>query len=265
MTKDKDAFYFSHDYNAIQDPKIMILLSECGLAGVGMYWVIIEILHQQPCGSITQEAFSNYVKFYCHFQNQGEHLLNKIEQVLISSKLLYIKNGKMFSERVLRNKKHREEISEKRSFAGKKSAQIRLKSTSVQQKSTSVQHTKGKERKGKEIKEEVLKTKHLEFVLLTPEEYDKLVAQFGAQGVAERIARLNDYIGSKGVKYKNHYYTILNWARKDIQGAGSNLTKQQRSNLQGLNKLMEDIDNDKPIVSARICGPDSSISGSTIQ
>jgi len=55
----------------------------------------------------------------------------------------------------------------------------------------------------------------LDFVRLSEAEYAKLVEQFSETGVKERIARLNDYIGSKGVKYKSHYYTILTWARKD--------------------------------------------------
>jgi hypothetical protein len=109
-----------------------------------------------------------------------------------------------------------------------------------------------------------LKEKFLDFVLLTQEEYDKLVAQFGEQGTNERIARLNEYGHQKPRKFKeygSHYHTILVWARKDLQNTGSNLTKQQRSNLQGLQKLMKEIDNDKQIIPAGICGPDSSVPG----
>jgi hypothetical protein len=60
------------------------------------------------------------------------------------------------------------------------------------------------------------KDKYLEFVFLTKEEFEKLKTYFGSDvAVNLRIASLNDYIGSKGVKYKSHYHTILNWARKD--------------------------------------------------
>jgi hypothetical protein len=44
-----------------------------------------------------------------------------------------------------------------------------------------------------------------------------------------------------------------------------NLTKQQKGNLQGLKKLMEEIDNDKQIIPAGLCGPDGSVPGPTIQ
>jgi hypothetical protein len=55
----------------------------------------------------------------------------------------------------------------------------------------------------------------LEFVYLTDDEYGKLLDKFGEQGVKDRIEKLNNYIGSKGTKYKSHYHTILTWANRD--------------------------------------------------
>ena len=130
----------------------MDLLSSCGLAGIGIYWIIIEILHQQETGTITADQLKKYIKFYTSFQTSGEHLLNKIEQELISSKLLIEKDGIVYSERVLQNKKIREEISQKRSFAGLKSAESKGFKTLVKQDQTSVEQNSTKERKEKESK-----------------------------------------------------------------------------------------------------------------
>lgn len=58
------------------------------------------------------------------------------------------------------------------------------------------------------------KNKYADFVSLTLEEYEKLLEQFGEQGTAERIERLNLYKGSTGKKYKSDYLTVLNWERK---------------------------------------------------
>lgn len=55
---------------------------------------------------------------------------------------------------------------------------------------------------------------HLDYVLLTEEQHEALGKAMGALA-EEYIARLNDYVGSKGVKYNSHYHTILNWWRKD--------------------------------------------------
>jgi hypothetical protein len=75
----------------------------------------------------------------------------------------------------------------------------------------------------KQIKESTpapSKTLFLEFVLLTQEEYQKLLKKLGEDQTRKYIERLNGYIGQIGEKtakkkYASHYFTILNWARKD--------------------------------------------------
>lgn len=54
-----------------------------------------------------------------------------------------------------------------------------------------------------------------EFVLMTPDQYQLLVERFGAADADDRIARLDEYLGSRGDRYKSHYHTILVWARRD--------------------------------------------------
>ena len=53
-------------------------------------------------------------------------------------------------------------------------------------------------------------------VLLTDEEFAKLTEAY-PNDYNERIERLSYYLASKGVSYKSHYATILNWARKDAE------------------------------------------------
>ena len=50
-------------------------------------------------------------------------------------------------------------------------------------------------------------------VLLTDAELEKLKSEYADW--KDRIERLSSYIESKGAKYKSHYATIRNWARKD--------------------------------------------------
>jgi hypothetical protein len=54
-----------------------------------------------------------------------------------------------------------------------------------------------------------------EFVRLTEEEHQKLTERLGQTLTTDYIERLDNYIGSRGKKYKSHYHTILTWARKD--------------------------------------------------
>jgi hypothetical protein len=88
---------------------------------------------------------------------------------------------------------------------------------------------KVKERKVKETKEEKKgKETYLDFVKLTPIEYQKLIDQLGLDLTNQYIEKLNDYVGSKGKRYKSHYHTIRSWHRTD--GSKSDDQKQRKKN-----------------------------------
>jgi len=138
----KEAFYFPHDTNAIQDPKMMSLLTQCGAYGVGLFWIIIEILHQQPYGRITAVDFRNYINFYGRQHDYNQLTLSECEKVLIGTKLLQIDGEYVFSERVKNNLILRAEKSKKASENVRKRYD---RNTAVYDRTTI------KERKGKEI------------------------------------------------------------------------------------------------------------------
>lgn len=75
------------------------------------------------------------------------------------------------------------------------------------------------------ISSSTTKNIYMDFVKLSTEEHSKLLEQFGEAGLKERLAALNDYIGSRGVKYKSHYHTILAWERKNGPRAAQKKTK----------------------------------------
>lgn len=64
-----------------------------------------------------------------------------------------------------------------------------------------------------------VKHRHGEYqnVLLTEDELTSLQAEY--PDWQARIDNLSRYIASKGAKYKSHYATIRNWARKDAEDA----------------------------------------------
>lgn len=88
--------------------------------------------------------------------------------------------------------------------------------------------TPREERKKENKVKKVNKVKYIEFVLLTDEEHLKLVTQYGPSKVDAMIENLNNYIGSKGVKYKSHYHTLLSWERKNNKN--NSLTKFNSDN-----------------------------------
>ncbi|RKW20481.1 hypothetical protein D8B45_07345 [Candidatus Gracilibacteria bacterium] len=88
----------------------------------------------------------------------------------------------------------------------------------------------------KEIKKENIKEKKLkfgDFVLLTQNEHTKLLADLGEKILEQTIENLNNYIGSRGKKYKSHYHTIRAWNKdflakqknKEIKKTSSAATK----------------------------------------
>ena len=48
MNMSKDAYYFTHDSNAKYDPKCALLIDQLGMEGYGIYWMLIEVLRDQP-------------------------------------------------------------------------------------------------------------------------------------------------------------------------------------------------------------------------
>lgn len=72
----------------------------------------------------------------------------------------------------------------------------------------------GTQRKEKESRVENIKEKYADYVLMFPEEYQKLIEKFGGTGTKERIEALNLWKGSKGKKTASDYLTILNWERR---------------------------------------------------
>ena len=69
-----------------------------------------------------------------------------------------------------------------------------------------------------------------ENVLLTDEDYGKLIAEF-PHDYSDRIERLSEYIASTGKKYKSHLATIRAWAKKD--------TTQRPASRKGGNVFLE--------------------------
>ena len=65
----KGVYYFQHDYNARNDPKIINLMMKHGLAGVGIYWCIVEQLYQNggtlPMEQLESIAFALHTESKC--------------------------------------------------------------------------------------------------------------------------------------------------------------------------------------------------------
>lgn len=148
----KESYYFAHDYEPTSDPKISALIAEFGAEGYGIYWRVVEMLHSNPDHKIPKKKY-----IYIALAKQLITNDNKIELVITYAtdvcELFLDDSEFIISKRVLRNFEKREEISEKRSAAGRAGMQARwgLDNKAITKKN-GVKQTYNKNNKGKEIK-----------------------------------------------------------------------------------------------------------------
>lgn len=124
MTKKK--FFFKHDYDARNDPKIVRLMADLGMRGVGIYWCLVEKLYQEG-GYIATEHL-NSVAFELHEEYKC------ITNVLSLYNLFQNDGEKYWSESVLRRIEETKNVSEKR----KNAINSRWKNTNVSKTDTNV-------------------------------------------------------------------------------------------------------------------------------
>lgn len=104
----KDTFYFPHDSNAQHDPKCAALIHDFGMEGYGLYWMVIELLHQQAGGKL--EKFPKLFDGIAHDFMVKKDLIVKLFEALLHDYILLQEDEKyIWSDRVLRNLDIREE------------------------------------------------------------------------------------------------------------------------------------------------------------
>ena len=170
----KDVYYFSHDVNASNDPKIVAMESEFGVISYAWWWKLIEKLassedYRLPFKKYTFIALDKELGIL----NENERPLNENERTFFCSnksflfvnslicdfELLECDDEYFWSPSLIRRQEERrskfEKKQEQRRLAGIKSGEARRKKeqnrTTVQRTSTVVEQNEQKERKGKEI------------------------------------------------------------------------------------------------------------------
>ena len=177
----KDVYYFSHDVNASNDPKIVAMESEFGVISYAWWWKLIEKLassddyklpfkkytfialdkelgilneNERPFNENEQPFNENEHNFFC--SNESFLFINSL---IHDFELLDCDDEYFWSPSLIRRQEERrskfEKKQEQRRLAGIKSGEARRKKeqkrTVVQRDSTVVEQNELKERKGKEI------------------------------------------------------------------------------------------------------------------
>ena len=115
----KDTYYFSHDYNAKDDPKCVLLIEQLGLEGYGIFWVLIEILREQP-------EYKYPIALLPALARRFNSTYEKVKAVVTGYGLFKIENEQFFYSESLNNRMAvLMEKRRKRSLAGKLGNQAR--------------------------------------------------------------------------------------------------------------------------------------------
>ena len=97
----KDAYYFSHDSNAKDDPKCSLLIEELGLEGYGIYWVLIETLRDQP-------EYRYPIKMIPILARKYNTTSAKVEVIVRNYGLFEVSNDEFFSISLLKRMEQKE-------------------------------------------------------------------------------------------------------------------------------------------------------------
>lgn len=189
-----DTFYFSHDYNARNDRKMIKLRLKLKMEGVGIYWSLVEMLYEEggkiPFSDIPTIAHELRVK-------QGV-----IEQLLTGFELFENDGNIFWSNSVKRRLNKRLEKSEK----AKASASHRWQNANgmrTQNEGNAIKERKGKERKIKERK--LLLPASPE---TTKKFYDEQIANLNGHVSSDSYRQLVEFLYGKNQK-KEDYKNVL--------------------------------------------------------
>ena len=131
-------YYFSHDYNAANDTKILFLRHQLGMEGYGIYWYLIEQLANAG-GKLPLELIP-VLSMQMHCTDV------KVNGVLMNFDLFTIESGEFWSHRLQDHLELRLKLSQ----SGKAGANNRWKNGGAI--GGAIREGNAKERKGKEIK-----------------------------------------------------------------------------------------------------------------
>jgi len=133
--------YFSHDYNARNDTKLVKLFMKLGLEGIGAYWCIIEMLYEEG-GYLLRNEYERIA-----FELRTDY--NVIKKIVEELDLFVFDDEKFWSETALSRLNQRMEKSQKARESVEKRWKKYERNTNVKQSKNDSNTSKGKESKVK--------------------------------------------------------------------------------------------------------------------
>lgn len=213
----KKTYYFQHDYNARNDPKLQAVMIKYGLAGIGAFWCIVEMLYEQdgtlPITSISSIAYTLHA---------DEEMLKNI----VCKMDLFECNKKNFWSRSVRKRLGlineisdiRRKAAEKRWKSNKKDdaneMQMQCKSNAnAQNNDANAMQTECKSNaiKGNDIKEDKIKEDY-------KEEGSSLRSEPLSTGAVDVSVKVENYRSEEERKNREYCMAIASFFNQSVQG-----------------------------------------------
>ena len=225
----KETFYFPHDYNAMQDEKIKMLIRKHGMEGYGIFWAIVEMLYNNANALRTDyEGIAFDVRTNCE----------KIESIVNDFDLFIVDGDTFGSMSIERRLNERKEKSRK----AKESASYRWNNANALRTECDGNAIKEKKVKEKKEKKEIkvnditvsdeikkLKESFIDFnkwldsetifvrkikTQMTEEQFIKLKKKYNSVQIMNTVLNLENYKDAPK-KYTSVYLTVNNWLKRD--------------------------------------------------
>lgn len=156
-TLKKDTCYFSHDANAKDDYKCMLVIDQMGLEGYGIFWILIETLREQKDYKYPLQLVPSLARKYNTTQAKMETVINAYGLFDIDTQSFFFSGSLIRRMSFFEQKKQQQIEAGKRGVAAKKAKNEQLflglsDYDSTNRPLTDPQAIKEKEKKEKEIK-----------------------------------------------------------------------------------------------------------------
>lgn len=110
----EEVYWFKHDYDAIDDDKITLVIDQLGLEGYGIYWMLIEKLRGRSDFKMPFSTIPSLARKYCT-------TYEKIKAIVTQYGLFeYDEEGFFFSRSLIDRMQQWVDLKNARSIAGKK-------------------------------------------------------------------------------------------------------------------------------------------------
>jgi L-rhamnose mutarotase len=206
----KDAYYFSHDANAQDDPKCMVLIDQLGMEGYGIFWALIEKLRAEKDYKLPLITIEPFAKRWGTSKE-------KINAVVKNYGLFIIENETFFYSERLKSSMELKSLKAKNSVNSRwdKLLQNNNDTTVLLPNTTVIQNDTIK---GKESKVKKKKIIFNDCVIFDKKEFAKYFSDWNKEKLSYYYNAALSY-SDEGNKYVNWSGAISNWAKRDeLQG-----------------------------------------------